>query len=86
MTTTQTIDMAGMNNEHVIDTSNEPLTVARLRDILAALPGDFQITIDDPANSWWNNVSGVGIPDPTGDSPFTTVTLIAGDAFDTRQI
>lgn len=75
-----------VDNEVVsLDSHGRPiLTVGQLRQITAALDPAEHVIIDDPANDWYLNIASVGIPDADRD-PWTAVTFIAGDTFDSRQ-
>lgn len=75
-----------VDNEVVsLDSHGRPiLTVGQLREMTAGLDPTEHVIIDDPANEWWLNVASVGIPNEARD-PWSAVTLIAGDTFDSRQ-
>lgn len=62
------------------------LTVGELRRILADAPADAQIVMDDPANSWYVNISQVIVPSFNDHSEWSAVTLVWGADFDCRQI
>lgn len=67
---------------------DKPLTVKDLKEILYALPDDWQIvtsSIPSGSNSDWYNVNGVALPSPDDYSEFSAVTLFLADTYDPRQ-
>ena len=54
-----------------------------MRTLLAELPAGDHIVIATP--DWYMNISEVAMPDPTGATGFSAVTLFPGNEYDARQ-
>jgi hypothetical protein len=61
----------------------EPLTVGRLKEILANLEDHIPVVL--ATDTWYDHVDGIGIPNEDRD-PYSCVTFFHGPSWDARDL